>query len=309
MNLRGRILPILVISFLLLNASIVSSQSPPKPSAKKPAQGATKTAKPPQKPASPAILLFAVDRFEGAEATINPIALYSNGRFTDPMPKDDNEAAYTAFEKKYLRSGQKYRLITGGGDGGTVTVKGRSEAGIGLTAQVELQTAAKLGGEVRALATNSEVIGRKQNSRRAPTAEERAAVINLAKETYKQRRVPAGYLANMEVINLTACDLDADGVAELIGSFEAKGANDTSYCLFLIVESQMGAFKAGATWYKMGSEATYESRRFVDHIDIDGDGISEVIAQTGYYESTDYSIYKKSKGVWRSVYQGGHFGV
>ena len=274
-------------------------------------QSAAKTpaGKPPQATSAAGLLLFAVDRYDADNITVNPIVLYQNGRFIDPMPKDENEAAYVAFEKKYLRAGQTYRLISGGGDAGTVTVKSRSEAGIGLTAQAELQTAAKLGGEVRALATDSELIGRKQSSRRPPTPEERAAAVRLAKQAYRQKNVPAGFLANLATLNLTACDLDADGTFELIGSFEAKGANDTSHCLFLIVESQKGTPAIALTWYKQGSEATYESRRFVDHIDIDGDGVSEVVTTTGYYESTDYSIYKKTKGVWRSVYQGGHFGV
>lgn len=314
MKVRSRGAAVCLVTLMFFYAAVSSAQTPSKSPAKPPSKPTTPAAgkqasgaKPPASPAS-SILLFAVDKYAD-HVTINPIVIYRQGRFVDPMPKDDNEAAYTSFEKTYLRGGQKYRLIAGGGDAGTVVVKGRSEAGIGLTASAELQTTARLGGEVRALATNSEVIGRKQSSRRAPTAEERAAVVALAKQTFKQRQVAAGFLANMETTNLTACDLDADGAAELIGSFEAKGANDTSYCLFLIVEAQKGDWKIGVSWYKQGNEETYESRRFVDHIDIDGDGISEVVATTGYYESTDYAIYKKTKGIWRSVYQGAMFGV
>jgi hypothetical protein len=310
MKLRSHKMVTLFAVVLLYNSAAVMAQTPAKTPAQKPVPPqANKGAKPPQAAATPGILLFAIDRYDADNTTANPVAFYNQGRFIDPMPKDGNEAGYAAFVKKYLRAGQKYRLISGGGDAGTIIVKGRSEAEIGLTASIELQTSIKLGGEVRALATNSEVIGRKQNSRRAPTPEERAAIVNLAKQTYKQKAVPAGFLAKMETINLTACDLDADGTTEFIGSFEAKGANDTAYCLFLIVESQNGVYKNGASWYMKGNEETYESRRFVDHIDIDGDGVSEVIAATSYYESTDYVIYKKVKGVWRSVYQGGEFGV
>ena len=307
MTRRQRAVIVGFVAILLFDAIPATSQAPAKkPAAPTPAaQGGNS----PSSSSTPAILLFAVDKFDADNITINPIAFYSQGRFTDPMPKDNNEAAYTAFEKRYLGAGEKYRLLSGGGEAGTVTVKGRSEAGIGLTAQADLQTAVNLGGEVRALATNSATIGRKPSSRRAPTAEERARAVALAKQTYKQKNVPAGYLANMETINLTACDLDGDGAAELIGSFEAKGANYTSYCLFLLIEMQNSALKIGLSWYKQGSEATYESRRFVDHLDLDGDGVSEVIATTAYYESTDFTIYKKTRGVWRSVYQGGLFGV
>ena len=49
----------------------------------------------------------------------------------------------------------------------------------------------------------------------------------------------------------------------------------------------------------------HEERRFVDQVDIDGDGVAEVIAGGSYYESNDYIIYKRQAGSWRPVYQGG----
>jgi hypothetical protein len=109
----------------------------------------------------------------------------------------------------------------------------------------------------------------------------------------------------METLNLTASDLDRDGKAELVGSFRAVGTDYTNYALFIIFEPAGGKFKAALTWYHKGAEATAADRRLVDQLDLDGDGVSEVIAEGHYYESNDYFIYKKQRGQWRSVYQGG----
>ncbi|MEW6129909.1 MAG: hypothetical protein AB1757_22940 [Acidobacteriota bacterium] len=271
----------------------------------------SQTQKKPTTTAKPAAntVIFAVNKYEGGNTSIDPVVMLSGGRFINPMAKDD-EASLKAFTTKYLRVGQKYRLLFGGAENGSVTVKERYTECICLTAGAEAQTTAKLGGEVRALATTSSTLGAKQSSRRAPTPEERAAVMNLAKQAFKQNKVPAGFLANITTHNLTATDLDGDGKAELIGSFQVNGYKDAPHALLLIVEPQANDFKIGLSWFAQNNdEEMRESRRYIDQLDIDGDGVGEVFVESGYYESTDFTIYKKVKGVWRSVYKGGLYGI
>jgi hypothetical protein len=47
----------------------------------------------------------------------------------------------------------------------------------------------------------------------------------------------------------------------------------------------------------------------IDQLDLDSDGMAEVIIRNEYYESTDYTIYKKVKGQWREIYSGGGGGL
>jgi hypothetical protein len=111
----------------------------------------------------------------------------------------------------------------------------------------------------------------------------------------------------MEVVNVTATDLDRDGRFELIGSFLA-GKNDvgsTSYTLFLIMEPAGDGLKTAWEWFHKGAEDAYEDRHFVDQLDFDGDGVGEVVAMGSYYESNDYIIYKRQQGRWRPIYKGG----
>lgn len=136
-----------------------------------------------------------------------------------------------------------------------------------------------------------------------------------AQAAYANNKVGAALIKKMEVVNLTATDLDNDGTFELIGSFRINRTTATaedSYTLFMITSpvtdytqqsAQTG--KPALVWFNHGGEADYAERRFVDQLDIDGDGVAEVIAGGSYYESNDYIIYKKQAGTWRPVYQGG----
>ena len=90
----------------------------------------------------------------------------------------------------------------------------------------------------------------------------------------------------------------AADILERIGSEVDQISHD-------IFEPEAGGFKPALTWFHRGSEADAEERLLVDIVDLDGDGLAEVIAEGFYYESNDYIIYKKRQGHWVSVYQGG----
>jgi hypothetical protein len=247
---------------------------------------------------------------------VEPVVIIRRGVFVKP-PVDESdvtggdiEAQSKRFIAEYFRAGRQYRLLFGGGESGTVTVVKYLEPGcVSMVAEVTAQTQARLGGEVHALAVSSDTLGRgQQSSRRAPTEAERASALELARAAFTRNAVPAALVNKMETINLTATDLDRDGKAELVGSFKAEkseGENWEAYSLFIIFEPAGDKLKAAMTWFNRGAEAEYADRRLIDQLDLDGDGVSEVIAGGHYYESNDYFIYKKQGGQWRSVYQGG----
>jgi hypothetical protein len=259
-------------------------------------------------------VIFAVSKYE-TNVTMEPVVVYSRGVYTKP-PIDGDEATVKTFVDEYFKPGRQYRVLSGGGEAGSLTVKQYQEPGcVGLNAEVSVDTSAHLGGNVQALATNSSTMGRRAVSRRAPTDIERVFALMQAQAAYANNRAGAALVKKMEVVNLTATDLDNDGNFELVGNFRVtrKTADaEDSYNLFMITtpvadytqqSAQTG--KPALVWFHHGAEADYAERKFVDQVDIDGDGVAEVIAGGGYYESNDYIIYKKQAGSWRPVYQGG----
>ncbi len=250
-------------------------------------------------------VVFAVSKYEGG-VTTEPVVIYRGGAYV--VPPVDEDPGTNPFAREYFRAGRKYRIISGGGEAGTLTMVKFLEPGcVGLVAEATAETPARLGGRVKALATDSQTLGRGAPSRRAPTEAERTRAVELARASYAKNGVAAALASKMEVVNLTATDLDRDGRFELVGSFlvEKKDAAPMSYTLFLIMEPAGDAFKTAWEWFHKGYEDGYEDRHFVDQLDFDGDGVGEVVAMGSYYESNDYVIYKRQQGRWRPVYKGG----
>src|SRR5437660_5525577 len=126
---------------------------------------------------------------------IDPIVIIDRGRYLELPPTtgadpEQYNPETARFFATYYKPGKQYRLLFGGSDVGTVTVKRRENFNCGnLTAAVKLETSVKLGGDVKALATNSRALGRQKSSRRPPTATEQEAISKLAREIYQQKGV------------------------------------------------------------------------------------------------------------------------
>ncbi len=252
----------------------------------------------------PATLVCVVSGDEVSEMSMDPVVIIQAGKLK-AVYAEYNDAAQQRFAKEYFPVGQRYRLTFGGGEAGTATVKKSDKGCNALHATVAVETTAKFHGQVMALATNSESLGRKASARRAPTDEERAAVMATVKQIYRAKGTTPQLLRLLQTTNLTATDLNGDGKFELIGSFviqtEAKLRRD----LFLIAEPRGNLYAASLAnyqSYKLPPEGFDSAIKFVDQLDLDGDGIGEVFAIEGGFDAYGYSIYKEQNGRWRRVY-------
>jgi hypothetical protein len=256
-------------------------------------------------PSGSETVIFSIKKYPDSDTHLEPIVIIKAGKYTFPPVEEDVPSKQ--FTDTYFRINRKYRMIFGGGDAGTVTVTKLIEPGcVGLLAQVDVETDVRLGGQVEALAVSSDKIGQGPSSRRAPTESERTQALEVARTVYLHRKAPTSLIKKMTTGNLTAVDLDRDGKFEMIGGFNIQGANMLAYNLFVIFEqTTAGKYRAAWNWYQKGSEESYEDRSLVDVIDLDGDGVAEVIAEGTYYESNDYVIYKRQAGTWRPIYKGG----
>jgi hypothetical protein len=273
------------------------------------------------------VVVFCVSSAGPAESSMEPILLIDDGKYTNPVAGDSDASALSEFASKFYNSGQKYRLLFGGGDAGSLTVKKsamdsecfRAGASIKLSALATV----KLNRNVMALATNLESLGHAQISRRVPTPAERAEGIRLAKQAYKEKGASTALLSTIEVVNLTAMDLDADGNAELIGTFVLKKTKRGAerHVVFLIAEMQGQGYRtalynyerfttkdimSGGSLNSIGAEGIY-TERLVDQLDMDADGTGEVISITNGFEGVTYKMYKKQAGKWKSVYEFGSY--
>ncbi len=241
---------------------------------------------------------------EPDEYHMDAVVLVDGKQLRSPFT-DEQKDKQKKFAEEYFADGRTYRLTFGGGEAGSVTLKKWSEGCNSVHAEVGVSSSSRLGGNVRALATSSDSLGKKPSTRRAPTDAERAGVMTLVKSIYSQHRTPASLIPTIKVTNLTATDLDGDGKYEFIGSFTSAAKNKFERDLFLIAKPQGTAMRADFVKfqaYQPPPETFLSSVDFIDQLDTDGDGIGEVFAVQGGFDAYAYVIFKKVGGRWRQVY-------
>jgi len=249
-------------------------------------------------------VVFAVSA-ESGEGSMDAVVIVDGKQLRAPFTEEQKDKQ-KKFAEEYFAAGRTYRLIFGGGEAGSVTVKKWSEGCNSVHAEVTPATSVRLGGKVMALATNSESLGKRPSARRTPTEAERAAVLTLVKNIYSRNRTPANLIPALKVTNLTATDLDGDGKYEMIGSFTLASKNKFERDLFLIAHQQgteMHADFAKFQAYQPPPEGFLSSIDFVDQLDLDGDGVGEVFATQGGFDGYALLIFKKVGARWRQVYQ------
>ena len=267
-----------------------------------------------------AAALFAVYSFQPANAYMVPFVIIEGGQFKPPIAGDSDADEILRFTDAYYSKGKKYRVLFGGGEAGSLTVKksNKDEECSRSSADVALRITARLNRNVKALATDSPSLGGSKGTRRPPTAAERAALMPLVRAAFKEKGLPAALLPSLMTLNLTALDLDHDGKAELVGSFVAKKLKGAAarYALFLFAEPQGNSYRTTVFQYAKFTDddimsgadlSAIESgvyvEMLVDALDLDGDGMLEVITETTGLEGDGYTIYKKQGGKWNPVYE------
>jgi len=259
-----------------------------------------------QKAAAGTALVCVISRNEpeDAQANMDAVVLVAKGKLRQPFP-EYNEAAQQTFGKKYFATGNNYRVTFGGGEVGSATLTGFDTGCNNIHAKANLKDNGKIPPHLSALATDSDLLGRKPTARRAPTQIERDAVMKLVNRVYTSHQTAGTLLRSMTTTNLTATDLDGDGKFEMIGSFVIQTAAKARRDLFLIAEPGGGDFKVALEKfqaYHLPPEQFDSAIDFVDQLDLDGDGVGEVFVQQHGFDAYGYAIYKKTRGRWLQVF-------
>jgi hypothetical protein len=239
-------------------------------------------------------------------ANMDAIVLIDKGKLRRPYLEQD-EAAQKTFGAIYFKTGKPFRVTFGGGEIGSATVTSFQAGCNNIHARANLVDKGRLPSALSGLATDSDTLGRKASSRRAPTETERADIMKMVRQIYLARGTSPSLLKSITTTNLTATDLNGDSVVELIGSFVLETKAKARRDLLLIAEPQKGTAALDAALvdfqsYKLPPEQFDSARDFIDQLDLDGDNFAEVFVQQHGFDGYAYSIYKKVRGRWREIY-------
>jgi len=272
----------------------------------------------------PKVLFSITEGSESNELAMEPVAMVTKVpgpcagcwkvSFEEPARGDQPDDAKEFAEQYYVR-GRTYRVLVGGAEFGTARVTKETSLGcVSLAASVDVVPPLPRRNNYyrHGLAVGSLHIAARKMVRREPTAAEENALWNLAERLLRRRGVPASLFADMEGGGFLSADLDGDGKRDLIGSFQTHNSKTgAEYHLFLIAMGDGTGYRPDYVLYDPphSSENAIESVTLVDTIDLDEDGIDEVVLSRDYYESHAFEIVKRGPdGKWKRVYRGGGSG-
>jgi hypothetical protein len=227
------------------------------------------------------------------------------------------------FDRIYNHPGATYTLYQDGRAAGTATVKQgmwskpdaplytlpNCESLIPLAA-VSIASKAQVGITVEFLATSAAL---KQPPAAAPLTP--SAVASLSREigfrVAESAHIPRSRLDSLD-FHAEALTTGATPNPTLVVSYvdpngeeAASHGEETSY-LFALADKTGGAYTPSYTRVINGSGAHGEYRRFVDHLDLDGDGVDEIVLE-GWQNGGDtyLAVMRYKSGRWMEMFRGG----
>ena len=157
------------------------------------------------------------------------------------------------------------------------------------------------------MATSSSTMGGALFPGRTPTPREAARLAAAARDHLATLVVPAGRVERLRAGGALAVDLDGDGDEELVGAYGVAGEHPGMTARSVVVVAEPGP----AALRVVGARASdaddgWGTLRFVGAVDVDGDGVLEVVAREAGYEVHRFVVLARGAGGrWTEVYAGG----
>jgi hypothetical protein len=228
---------------------------------------------------------------------------------------------WKSFDRIYHHPGARYTLYQDGHPVGTTTVKQGmwSKPDVPIyslpncqsllpLAAVSLDSKVKAGITVEFLATSAALNPASAGSPLAPSA-----AASLAREVGSRAalsaHIPAGRLDSLD-FHALAITTGATASPTLVVSYvdpnaeEAAAHGDETSYLFVVADKIGGSYTPSFTKVINGAASHAEYRRFVDHVDLDGDGVDEIVLEGWQYGGDTYLMVMRYKGGrWNEVYR------
>lgn len=229
---------------------------------------------------------------------LDAVALFRRGQF-DSLPVGNEEAPSERFRRVAFKPGSRYWLYSGGIRRGRVTVTGPGE--YPCTGLIGIGRAPGLPAEWQGVASADSTL-RPAWLRRAANLGE-LATLRVAVRPLLIR------LGSSPAAADTARQLEGWTVEDtltrrrwLTAGFRTASTNDSGFVIvqsvFALLEVEGRNSRLALHWTNVGLEDDAQTRVPIDILDLDGDGVPELITKTTYSESWDYQIWRRRAGRW-----------
>jgi hypothetical protein len=218
----------------------------------------------------------------------------------------------SAHREANYKVGEHLLVFSGGQKQGQVKIEKVAPLQCDSTAAIVApEPSVHLAKDAMALASNAKGIGGHPNHLRSATSEEKELAMGLAMTELEKRGVPASAKRNIEIEQLLVTKIDQAEGDFLIGYMNVKSTG-TIHEIFELASLSDSKVKAELVRYHQTKDIEdgmdSEGYRFVDQLDLDGDGTDEIVVEVTGYESEEFRILKRLNGAWVRVHVGGQGG-
>jgi hypothetical protein len=237
------------------------------------------------------VLIVHYGREYGSDPRVNVIPSLNH-----PVPGKATAKDFARFEKSFYRPGSKLSVFSGGARLGVARVASSNVAfiedgeGSTLSAVISYHGA----GKPRLAANTTSQIPGHLSTRRAATPAEKSALLRLAKQWLIEYGLDRRLLQRGSLGEVISTELRKGVGHALVGRFDVQSQR-AIYRLFAIAEPDGGSYRltlANLEVQPVGGDNGRTERTFVDQLDINNDGVDEVIIQTELYENLVYEIWE-----------------
>lgn len=224
----------------------------------------------------------------------------------------DENAASVFYATTYFHPGARFKLFHGGAPAGAAVVSGVVDLQCDSRAgQARLESKLKFKKDSFALATNGDQVKTHPDHQRPASSTEQSEALIYARQFYVEQGVQIPPSSQIEVKRLVYTEVDGSNMGVLVGTFYLQ-KNSAGHQLFAILGKEGSTWKIQFSRYNKISDLEdfedTQSEIFVDQLDLDGDGLDEIVTGVTYYEAEDFRILKRHAGAWYEVYKGGEGG-
>ncbi|HEX7285506.1 MAG TPA: hypothetical protein VF532_04955 [Candidatus Angelobacter sp.] len=226
----------------------------------------------------------------------------------DEPGNSDETVVSDYYLKKYFVLGTRYKLFQAGAAAGSAEITDVAEATcITKSGVAKAETTVRLDLENYALATNGAQVTTHLRTRREPNEQEKAAAVARVRRFLQARGIPAADLRKVEVKHLVSTTLGKTEARFLLGSFQLQ--TDTHvHKLFVIfalggdgARIELGNYSSNT---KLQEDEQPGVEELVDQLDIDGDGVDEIVTISPGAEAYSYPVYQRRGNRWVRVTRG-----
>ena len=256
---------------------------------------------------------------ERNDARMIPIAVIQGGRL-EPIVLAS--AGWKQFDAMYGKSGTSYTLFRDGRSAGTAVVRQgmwekpneplyslpSCELMIPL-ARVRLDTKMKIAFTVEAFASNAQ-LGRATSSPGMSARDVEAAARQVGEAAAQRGRISSGVLESLS-LSADAIEVRSGAPPVVVASFTDPKADDKASSggktasIFAIAEQgEDGGYQIAYSHIVNGDASDAEYRRYIDHLDFDGDGTDEIVLEGWDSSGTSFlSILRADGAKWTEMFR------